>query len=135
LSPRGPARGDWLTRFRIGRQASAVARGIAREVPDARPAGGPELRDGTWALRVRVPAGMESAAFAAGMVSEMLPCSAGDAAGVVHVALCTSYSAEDVEQLVLGFAKVAYYLAREPNVPAGSAPWADCEGRPSTTAG
>jgi len=118
LSPRGPARGDWLTRFRIGRQARAVARGIAREVPDARPAAGPDLRDSAWTLPVRVPVGMDSAAFAAGMVSEMLPCSAGAAAGMVHVALSTSYSAEDVEQLVLGFAKVAYYLAREPDVAA-----------------
>ena len=64
----------------------------------------------TWAVAVRLPAGVCQHSFAAGMVAEGLPCEPGRADGVVYLPLCPSYSAEDAEHLVLGVAKVAHYL-------------------------
>ena len=71
----------------------------------------------SWAVAVRLPLGVCADSFAAGMRAEGLPCEPGRADGVVYVALCPSYSAEDTEHLVLGVAKVAHYLAEALTLP------------------
>ena len=74
-----------------------------------------------WAVAIRLPSGLCAPSFAAGMRAEGLPCEPGRAEGVVYLPLCPSYSAEDVEHLVLGVAKVAHYL-REALTPAPPLP-------------
>ena len=113
MRPRTPASKDWLTRFKIGRQAREVGRGIVREVPDCTVSEKAGMVGAIWALAVRLPAGVCAQSFAAGMRAEGLPCEPGRADGVVYLPLCPSYSAEDVEHLVLGVAKVAHYLMGE----------------------
>jgi len=113
LRPRTPARTDWLTRFKIGRLARTVAQGIARELPNCTVAGKAVYVGETWAVRLIMPPGICSHSFAAGMRSEGLPCLPAEDDGTVYLPLCTSYSAEDAEHVVLGAAKVAYYLARD----------------------
>ena len=66
-----------------------------------------------WAVAVRLPRGLCARSFVAGMRAEGLPSGPGRAEGVVYLPLCPSYSAEDVEHLVLGVAKVAHYLMGE----------------------
>ena len=113
MRPRTPACTDWLTRFKIGRLARTVGQGIAHELPDGRVAGKPERIGETWSLRLHLPPGVCSRSFAAGMRAEGLPCLPAEDDGAVYLPLCTSYSAEDAEHLVLGAAKVAHYLAQD----------------------
>lgn len=95
----------------IGRLAREVGRGIMREVRGCTVSEKAGLTASTWAIAVRLPAGICARSFAAGMRAEGLPCEPGRAEGVVYLPLCPSYSSEDAEHLVLGVAKVAHYLA------------------------
>ena len=113
MRPRTPASRDWLTRFKVGRLARDVGRGIVREVPGCSASEKAGMFGETWAVAVRLPAGVCAHSFAAGMRAEGLPCEPGRAVGVAYLPLCPSYSAEDTEHLVLGVAKVAHYLMGE----------------------
>ena len=113
MRPRTPAGRDWLTRFKVGRQAREIGRGIVRELPGSIVSEKAGLAGATWALAVRLPAGICAHSFAAGMRAEGLPCEPGTSDGVVYLPLCPSYSAEDAEHLVLGTAKVAHYLTEQ----------------------
>jgi hypothetical protein len=110
LRPRTPVGRDWLTRFKVGRLAKEVGRGIVRELPGSTVSDKAGMAGETWAIAVRLPAGVCAQSFAAGMRAEGLPCEPGRTDGVVYVPLCPSYSAEDAEHVVLGAAKVAHYL-------------------------
>ncbi len=105
-----PASKDWLTRFKVGRLARVVGRGIVREVPECSVSEKAGLANDAWALAVRLPSGVCADSFAAGVRAEGLPCEPGRVDGVVYLPLCPSYSAEDAEHMVLGVAKVAHYL-------------------------
>ena len=111
MRPRTPASRDWLTRFKIGRLAKDIRRGIVREVPGSTVSDNASMAGGTWAIAVRLPADICAHSFAAGMRAEGLPCEPGRTDGFVYVPICPSYSAEDAEHLVLGAAKVAHYLS------------------------
>ena len=61
MRPRTPASKDWLTRFKIGRQAREVGREIVREVPDCTVSEKAGMVGAIWALAVRLPAGVTPA--------------------------------------------------------------------------